>query len=197
MSETKARTAGIRRRDPAVLDLVVRDALPALLRAARAAGLPPDEAEDAVHATVLVFLKRAAEFDGRAKAATWMQGILARKVMEQRRSARRDEPVDDIDAAFDRQFDDKGAWVRSPVGPATELARADVRRALAACLQLLPPRQRDAFTLREVDVVATDDLCKILGVTPNNLGVLLFRARIRLRQCLEHHGIAGSADADM
>lgn len=191
------RTAGIRTRDPVVLDLVVREALPALLRAARAAGLPPDEAEDAVHATVLVFLKRAREFDGRAKAATWMQGILVRKVMEQRRSVRRDEPADDMDAAFERQFDSEGSWVRSPAGPATDLARADVRRVLAACLEELPPRQRDAVTLREVDDVATDDLCKILDVTRNNLGVLLFRARIRLRLCLEHHGIAGSADADM
>lgn len=197
MRERAEWTNGIRRRDPAILDAVVRDALPGLLRAARAAALPPDEAEDVVHATVLVFLRRAEEFDGRARASTWMQGILIRKVSEARRAAHREEPADDIDALFEGQFDSDGAWTRSPASPSLDLARADVRRLLAACLEQLPQRQRDAFTLREVDGLDTEDLCKILHVTPNNLGVLLFRSRNRLRQCLEHHGIVGSADADL
>lgn len=197
MSERPEWTDGIRSGDASVLDAVVRDALPGLLRTARASGLTPDDAEDVVHATVLVFLRRAHEFDGRARASTWMQGILYRKVAEHRRSVVRDEPSDDIDAVFEQQFDAQGSWVRSPAGPAVDLARADVRRLLALCLEELPQRQRDAFTMREGDDLTNDELCKILQVTPNNLGVLLFRARNRLRLCLEHHGIAGSADADV
>lgn len=197
MSERPDWTDGIRRGDAAILDAVVRDALPGLLRAARAAGLAPDESEDVVHATVLVFLRKAADFDGRARASTWMHGILIRKVSEARRSALREEPADDIDAIFEQQFDPGGSWVRKPTGPAVDLVRADIRHRLATCLDQLPQRQRDAFTLREADGMSTEELCKILNVTPNNLGVLLFRARNRLRHCLEHHGIAGSADADV
>ena len=197
MSERADWTAGIRCRDVAIIDAVVRDALPGLLRAARAAGIPSEAAEDLVHATVLVFLRRADVFDGRARASTWMQGILARKVFEARRESEREEPIDDIDAAFAKDFDAEGAWMRMPADPASGLARDDVRRVLAACLGHLPPRQRDAFVLREVDGLDTDALCKILQVNTNNLGVLLFRARIRLRACLEQHGIDGSADADM
>jgi RNA polymerase sigma-70 factor, ECF subfamily len=197
MPERADWTDGIRRREAAILDAVVRDALPGLLRAARAAGLAPDAAEDVVHSTLLVFLQRAEEFDGRARAATWMHGILIRKVSEVRRSARREEPADDIDAVFEQQFGSHGAWVRPPTGPSLDLARADVRRLLASCLERLPQRHRDAFTLREVDGLGTGELCKILQVTPNNLGVLLFRARNRLRQCLEQHGVAGSIDADL
>lgn len=197
MAERREWTAGIRRRDAAILDAVVRDALPGLLRAARAASLPPSEAEDVVHATILIFLRRAEEFDGRARAATWMHGILARKVSEARRAVRREELADDIDELFDRQFDAEGAWTRPPSSPALDLARADVRRLLAGCLEELPQRQRDAFTLREQDGLETEDLCKIMQVNANNLGVLLFRARNRLRRCLGRHGIEGSADADM
>jgi RNA polymerase sigma factor (sigma-70 family) len=197
VSERAVWTAGIRRRDAAVLDAVVRDALPGLLRAARAAGLPPEQAEDAVHAAVLVFLNRAEEFDGRARASTWMQGILARTILAARRSAPREEPADDIDALFDAQFDADGSWVRAPAVPSLDLARSEVRRLLADCLAQLPQRQRDAFSLREVDDLPTDELCKILDVTPNNLGVLLFRARARLRHCLEQHGVTGSADAEL
>lgn len=197
MRERPDWTDGIQHGDPAILDVVTRDALPGLLRAARASGLSPDDVEDVVHATVLVFLERARGFDGRARASTWMHGILVRKVMEHRRTAFRAEPSDDIDRVFEQQFDARGSWVRPPVQPGAGLARMDVRRHLASCLEQLPKSHRDAFTLREADELSTEGLCKILQVTPNNLGVLLFRARNRLRKCLELHGIAGSADADL
>ena len=197
MSERAVWTAGIRRRDAAILDTVVRDALPGLLRAARAAGISADAVEDLVHETVLVFLRRADAFDGRARASTWLQGILANKVLEARRTARREEPSDDIDAVFERQFDSEGAWIRRPSGPARDAIRDDVRRLLAGCLKGLPRRQRDAFLLREVDGLETSELCKILNVSANNVGVLLFRARIHLRACLERHEIQGSVDADV
>ena len=117
--------------------------------------------------------------------------------MELRRGAIRAEPSDDIDRAFELQFDAQGSWVRHPGQPDADLSREDVRRHLASCLERLPRSQREAFTLREADELGTQDLCKILQVTPNNLGVLLFRARIWLRKCLQLHGIDGSADADL
>ena len=73
-------TDGIRSGDPDVLQSVVRQHLPILLRAARRSGLPIDRAEDAVQETMLTFLKRAPEFDGRARVRTWMFGILLKKI---------------------------------------------------------------------------------------------------------------------
>jgi hypothetical protein len=52
--------------------------------------------------------------------------------------------------------------------------------------------QRLAFLLREVEGLETKETCKILEVTRTNLGVLLYRARNRLRACLERLGIEGS-----
>ena len=46
-----------------------------------------------------------------------------------------------------------------------------------------------AFILREVEGLATDEIRKILEVTRTNPGVLLYRARNRLRECLEARGI--------
>jgi RNA polymerase sigma factor (sigma-70 family) len=197
MKERPDWTDGIRRGDANVTDAVVRAALPGLLRAARAAGLTADQVDDVVQATVLVYLERAPAFDGRAKASTWMHGILVRKVMEQRRAERRAEPSDEIDVVFERQFDEHGSWVRAPDQPGAQLPGEEFRRRLAACLDELPRSQRDAFTLREADELPTEDVCKILQVTPNNLGVLLFRARMRLRRCLERHGFTGGADAEL
>ncbi len=55
----------------------------------------------------------------------------------------------------------------------------------------VPLQQRMAFVLREVEDLSTVEICKILDVTRTNLGVLLYRARNRLRECLESKGIKG------
>ena len=195
--ESPERTAGIRGRDPATLDQVIREALPGLLRAARAAGLPAERAEDAAHATILVFLQRAEAFDGRARASTWLHGILANKVAETRRAEVREEGVENIDEVFEARFDATGSWSRPPVGVLESLAREDARLLITACRAGVPGRQRRALVLRDVDEVDTDAVCKILAVSPNNLGVLLFRARVRMRECLEASGVRGSADAQL
>ena len=168
-----------------------------LLRAARAAGLPPDRAEDAVQETFLTFLRRAHEFDGRARVRTWLYGILLNKVSREREGVRRAEETDEIDAVVEAHFNESGAGagrrgVRTP-GPTCPRVRA----WLDDCLETLADHRRSAFVLREVEELPTDEICKILEVTPNNLGVLLFRARNGLRECIEAKGLRSRHDADV
>jgi RNA polymerase sigma-70 factor (ECF subfamily) len=191
MRESPDRAAAIRARDPAALEAVVRECLPALLRAALASGLPRDRAEDAVQASLLVFVQRAASFDGRARVCSWVHGILARKVMEERRTTQRRGREEDIDGVMESRFDPSGSWVRPPRDPGEALESEELRRELASCLDELSERQRLAFALREVEGMRTDEICKILEVSANNLGVLLFRARNGLRECLESKGFDG------
>jgi RNA polymerase sigma-70 factor (ECF subfamily) len=186
--------AAIQRGDRAVLERVIRSCLPGLLRTARSAGLPADRAEDAVQAALLVFVQRAADFDGSARPGTWIHGILARKIWEARRSEGRDAEREELDEVHASRFDAAGSWVRPPAGPVEALARGEFRRELADCLDGLSERQRMAFTLREVEGFDLADICKILGVSANNLGVILFRARTGLRECLESKGFEGSGD---
>jgi RNA polymerase sigma-70 factor (ECF subfamily) len=195
MREPDDRLAAIQCRDPAALDGVVRECLPGLLRAARAAGLDWVAAEDTVQEVFLTFLRRAHEFDGRARVSTWLFGILYRKVWEARRTAARDDAQEDIEAVVEARFDAAGRWVRPPRGPETDLMRAEIRRALGECLEGVPERQRLVFHLREVEGLSTDEICKAVDVTPNHLGVLLYRARNRLRECLEQKGFERSGDA--
>lgn len=197
MNEQPGTIDGIQRSDPGILEQVVRGCLPGLLRAARFSGLPPDRAEDAVQASLLVFVQRAAAFDGRARACTWIHGILARKIWEERRGAQRDTRQEEIDEVIESRFDSTGSWSRPPQGPLQALARGECRRELEACLSRLSDRQRMAFTLREVEGFSTEEVCKVMEVSANNLGVLLFRARNGLRECLESKGFEGSGDASM
>lgn len=195
--ESQDRIDGIRRRDPDTIEAVARENLQPLLRAARAAGLNSDDAQDAVQETLLTFVKKADQFDGRAQVRTWLFGILFRKVAAQRRAHAREDAVYDIDAVVDARFAADGRWARPPRSPDVDLAAAEAMTWLSECLEQLPERRRTAFVLREVEQLDPEDVCNVLEISRNNLGVLLFRARNGLRECLELKGMRGSNDAEV
>ena len=87
-----------------------------------------------------------------------------------------------------------GRWSRPITLPDAAAASAQAMTMLADCLDGLPDRRRLAFTLREVEQLETDEICKILEISANTLGVLLFRTRNALRECLESKGLGGSDD---
>lgn len=187
-------TDSIRSRDPAALEGVARENIGPLLRGARAAGLSGADADDVVQEALLVFVQKADRYDGRASVRTWLFGILFNKIAERRRAVAREETVDDIDAVVDARFDARGQWIKPPRSPEAELAAGQAMKMLEECLDQLPERRRVAFVLREVEQLEVDEVCNVLDVSRNNLGVLLFRARNALRECLESKGIEGSAD---
>ncbi len=195
MRETRSLTDGIRRRDPDVLEAVAKENILPLVRAARAWGLEREDAYDAVQETLLVFVQKAESFDGRARVRTWLFGILLRKVAERRRASYREEAVDDIEGVVEARFDARGRWLRPPKPTDAGVTAAEVMVRLNECLDELPDRSRGAFVLREVEQMETFEACKILEVSTNYFGVLLHRARNRLRECLESKGIHGSGDA--
>ena len=181
---------GIRSADPEAQRRVVEAYLPQILRASRAAGLDAPAAEDVVQSTFLTFFEKAATFEGRSQVRTWLFGILYRKIQEARRKGRREKPTDEIEAIVDRRFDERGNWANPPQDIEQLLEGVEIRDAIDGCLEGIPTRQRMAFVLREVEGLVGDEICKILDVSHTNLGVLIFRARNRLRECLEARGWA-------
>jgi RNA polymerase sigma-70 factor (ECF subfamily) len=88
-------------------------------------------------------------------------------------------------------FDTKGNWRFDPRivkgRPEASLEREEFWQAFRGCLRGLPQRQADVFTLREIDEMAGDEICKELGITASNLWVLLHRARLQLTRCMKSH----------
>jgi RNA polymerase sigma-70 factor (ECF subfamily) len=183
---------GVRREDPETLGKVVEWYLPQILRAARAAGLDPHRAEEVSQATFTTFIEKASTFEGRSKVRTWLFGILYNKIAETRRQLARDYRQDEIDELIELKFDSKGRWSSPPRQVDREVYSREVRRFIEDCLDQVPEKQRMAFVLREIEGLSTEEICKILDVTPTNSGVLLFRVRNRLRECLEAKGIQNS-----
>ena len=179
----------IREKDPEALEAVVHAYLAQILRAARGAGLAPQQAEDVSQATFATFIEKAPSFEGRSHVRTWLFGILYRKIFEARRAHVRFRQVDDIDALMERRFDSGGHWTQPPRPLDDQIYGTEVREKIDQCLEQAPLKQRMAFVLREAEALETTESCKILDVSRTNVGVLLYRARNRLRECLESKGI--------
>ncbi len=183
--------ARIRARDSQALEAVVHAYLSQILRAARGAGLNPQQAEEVTQATFVTFIETAPRFEGRSHVRTWLFGILYKKIAEARRHFHRDRQMEDIEEVVERRFRPDGNWMHPPRPVDLQLQQKEIREGIQGCLDTVPPKQRMAFVFREIEGLSTGEICKILEVTDTNLGVLLYRARNRLRECLEKKGVKG------
>jgi RNA polymerase sigma-70 factor (ECF subfamily) len=180
--------ARIRQRDPEALAEAVRDHARVLFRAARGMGFAAPEAEDLVQDVFITFLERLSSFEGRSQLRTWLFGILHRKALERRRASAIDDRTDPIDEVFESRFAENGKWSRPPADLERLFLSKELGELIRGCMEGLTGNQREAFVLREVEGFPTEEICKILDVSVTNFGVLIHRARARLRECLESKG---------
>ena len=149
-----------------------------------------EAAEDAVQETLLAALGAEASFAGRADLRTWLTGILKHKIVDAIRRSSRERPLetDDGTDGLDALFNERGHWVEHPepwANPDGALHEKQFLAALQACLSRLPERTGRVFLLREHMGMETGEICKELGLSATHCWVLLYRARMVLRECLE------------
>lgn len=156
------------------------------------------KSQDAVQETFLAALKSGRTFAGRSAERGWLLGILKHKISDAFREASRESSFSDMNfyeeeenAPFATGGLRKDAWIHSlgpshwPAYPGQDLDREEFWKAFRACAARLPRRIREAFLMREVDEAETGAICETLNIRENNLWVMLHRARMALRRCLE------------
>jgi len=155
------------------------------------------QAEDAVQDALVGAMKNASSFGGRAALKTWIFAILKNKIADALRHKQRVVNAssllreEDEDEDFSELFDRKGFWQpdERPVvwaSPEESLREGQFWRVFEACLDGLPPKQARVFMMREFIGLDADEICLAVELTTSNLHVLLHRARLRLRECLEN-----------
>ncbi len=152
-----------------------------------------DVAEDLVQETFLAALQGTYRESGPTAERRWMIGIMKHKVVDYFRRTSR-EPIQQADQpgpAAEDAFLDDGHWKPEaatmqawPEQPDRLIERRQFWDALSGCLDRLSPRAAQVFTLRELDELETEQICELLQLTPTNFGVILYRARKQLRDCL-------------
>ncbi|NQT41672.1 MAG: sigma-70 family RNA polymerase sigma factor [Planctomycetes bacterium] len=154
----------------------------------------PDSAEEVVQESFVAALHAVAQYSGTGAEGAWLLGILKRKIIDYIR--RRNRPDSGVGGEADEDpigscFDAKGNWQFDPrlagARPEAHMEREEFWQAFRGCLAGLPQRQADVFSLREIEEMSSDNICKELRITASNLWVLLHRARLRLVRCMTSH----------
>jgi len=162
----------------------VEELRPYLLRYASLQLRDKAQAEDAVQETLLAALAAEKSFAGRSNLRTWLTGILKHKIVDAIRRSSRESSVE-TEEDFDALFDQTGHWREAPQAwPDKVLEDKEFLAALQKCLEALPARTAQVFLMREHLGDKTDEICKELGITATHCWVLLYRARMALRECL-------------
>jgi RNA polymerase sigma-70 factor (ECF subfamily) len=155
-------------------------------------------AEDMVQETLLSAIQSLQSYGGKSAERTWLTGILKHKIIDHYRKNSRqvqitDEDTDlsDVEYFFERPDAWNGHWAipLRPVDPEQSpdqvLERSEFWGVLNECLSALPARVANVFTLREMDGMSSDEICGVLSLSNSNFWVIMHRARMHLRRCVE------------
>jgi len=155
----------------------------------------PHQAEDVVQETLLAAIQ-SQSYEGKSAPRTWLTGILKHKIIDLIRKQSRQQPIEDVaesvtDEVFaDEFFNETGHWSEKPSAwptPDGELEEKQFLSILQNCMDRLPKKLANLFLMREIFEDDNEVICKELEISPTNAWVMLYRARMGLRQCLELH----------
>ena len=168
---------------------------PDLVRFAALQLRDPALAEDVVQETLIAAMQGAAEFGDRSSVKTWVYSILKHKIIDALRTRRREVPISQLGAAdadddFEGLFDHRGFWATEHrphrwADPEDSLEQQQFWQVFEVCLDHLPERTSRIFMMRELLGLEVAEICQELAIATSNCWVILHRARMGLRHCLD------------
>ncbi len=149
-----------------------------------------EQAADLVQETFLSAWRSVDDYNGEASVKTWLFTILKNKIIDHyRRSAKRQ--TETLSNSSDPFFDEGDHW-RDGVCPQDWGNNAESRMetkefyvVFDGCKQKLKEVQSAVFTMKYLDGLESEEICKVLSLTSSNYWVLIHRAKTQLRACLE------------
>ncbi len=157
-----------------------------------------EHARDLVQETFLAALERADKFEGKSSERTWLTAILKNKIIDVYRKKSSGLITDDIAKAEQEQqdfFEADGHWnpERRPkvfgIEDNDPLHDKEFNRILQSCMQKLPALWLAVFTMKHIDDEPTAAICSELKVSDSNFWVIIHRAKLNLRACLQKNWI--------
>lgn len=155
----------------------------------------PHLAEDAAQETLVAAIESCDKFAAQSSLRTWLVGILKHNILDMLRKHARepqltaDDDGDECDL-IDSLFENNGHWSSPPqtwANPEKTMENTHFWEIFEQCNQRMPVNTARAFMMREIMDMSTDEICQELAISTTNCWVLLHRARLALRECLDLH----------
>ncbi|WP_323814500.1 RNA polymerase sigma factor [Cellvibrio sp. NN19] len=160
-------------------------------------------ADEIVQESWVAVYKNIAGFERRASLKTWLLTIVSNKAKARLRKESRLLSLEQLDGETpgsyldNTHFKHDGHWQNSIChwnneSPDALLEEKQLQRCIAKTLMLLPPTQKAAFILRDIEQQSFDDICALLNLSAANVRVLVHRARLKLMQVIDRYQETGS-----
>jgi RNA polymerase sigma-70 factor (ECF subfamily) len=189
LADPSAILAGLRRREPAAFEAILREYGPRLLSTARRLmGGSDHDAADVLQDAMVSCFRHIDGFAGNSSVYTWLHRIVVTSALMKLRSRRRrnEAAIEPLLPSFSEDGHRVGArneadWVES----ADQLAqRRETRQVVRSCIQQLPENYRIVLTLRDIEGMDTAEAAQSLGLNEGVVKTRLHRARQALRTLL-------------
>lgn len=190
--ETQEFIDRLKARDPETVTRVVTEHQAFLFRSALSLGCTSPDVEDLLQSTWDTFFTIVDRFEGKSKVRTFIYGIMYNKFRELRKANQRIETIDDSDESVDSLFDRQGFWTQPPMSPEKFTHLKQVEKSLQDCLGGLPLQLKSIFLMRELEDYSLQEIAEVTALESNHIGVLIYRAKQRLRTCIEGKAKKGS-----
>lgn len=147
-------------------------------------------AKDLVQDTFVSALTKIDTFEQRSKIRTWLTSILNRKIIDHWRKAetRYTDPVSNF---FQGEEGKAGLWLESQMSRKSlgtvedDISQEETISELGECLDKLPEKWQGVVSSKYLDEKGSEDICNDFNITPSNLWVIIHRAKLVLRDCLQ------------
>lgn len=152
-------------------------------------------AEDLVQETFLSALKGLPGYKGEASEKNWLFTILKNKIVDHYRKKATEQAVTtmpDLKLVEDDWFNEGGQWAENKMPKDWHAAdnpveRKEIQKIINWCKDNLKTLQQHVFILKYMEDLNSDEICKVLNITPSNYWVLIHRARLQMRDCVEKY----------
>ncbi len=152
-----------------------------------------DLAKDLVQDTFFSGIKGKDNFRGQAAERTWLVSILKRKIIDHYRKINSNKGKKEVRMNFYESGEKNGRWIEERIPESwgnfadKKIENKELKLVLDQCIERLPEKYRMVFILKTVKQYDTDEICNELNISASNLWVIVHRARLQLRKCLEEN----------
>jgi RNA polymerase sigma-70 factor (ECF subfamily) len=154
----------------------------------------PEDAADALQEAMISAFRRVDSFRGDALVTTWLHRVVVNACLDRlrRNKVRAAQPLpDDLD-----EYAGRGAVLASgdvAADPEAQAVLSDRRRSVLEALDQLPPDQKAAIVLVDLEGYPVDEAARMLDCPPGTVKSRCARGRARLADLLRATGVTGTA----
>jgi RNA polymerase sigma-70 factor, ECF subfamily len=139
-----------------------------------------EEAEEVAQDAFMKAYRSLNKFNGESKFSTWLYKVTFNACIDRLRRQKREKVFSLVDEFPESE-------VNSLITVLDRIENKEHKKLIRDCLGLLPGEDSFLLTLFYFEEQSLEEIAKVIGITPNNVKIRLYRSRKKLASILKEH----------